>query len=211
MIRPLSSGYRALRIALLIGSAIIGMSLDGSQGVARASGRPSVEALPGDSLFQLPIRLETAEGKTLHLADLRGHPLLVTMFYARCASVCPLLTARLQRFVEELPPAERDALAILMVSFDAAQDTAEVLRAFKSQHHIEDSRWVVARTSAHDTRALAAALGIRYRELPDHSFEHSAMILLTDRDGVIRARTSDLSEPETSFLQAVHAQLHKEP
>src|SRR5436309_2498484 len=60
-------------------------------GVLQATG------VPGDSLYQLELPLETAAGVTVPLSSLRGRPLLVTMFYSHCTSVCPLLTTELQQ------------------------------------------------------------------------------------------------------------------
>ena len=168
---------------------------------------PAADSIPGTSLYQLPASLETAEGSTIKLSDFRGRPLIVTMFYSHCTSVCPLLTAQLQRLVAKLSPAEQRQLRILMVSFDSVRDTPDVLGAFKAEHHIEDSNWVLARASAADVRALAAALGIRYRELPDHSFNHSALISLADRDGTVRARSSELAAPDDTFVAALRAQI----
>jgi protein SCO1/2 len=168
---------------------------------------PATENIPGTSLYQLPATLETAEGATLKLSELRGQPLIVTMFYSHCTSVCPLLTAQLQRLIAELSPAERQQIRVLMVSFDSVRDTPEELKAFKSEHRIEDSNWFVSRASAADVRSLAAALGIRYRELPDHSFNHSALISVADRGGTVRARTSELTGPDAPFIQAVRKQI----
>jgi protein SCO1 len=165
------------------------------------------DSIPGDSIYQLPVTLLTAENQILHLADLRGRPLLITMFYSHCTSVCPLLTSRLQRSVDQLSPVDRQQVRILMVSFDAARDTPEVLAAFKAEHHIEGPNWIIAHASASDVRALAAALGIRYRQLPDHSFNHSALISVTDSEGIVRARTSDLTATDDAFIREVHDQV----
>lgn len=167
---------------------------------------PAAQVIPGDSLYQLPITLETAEGETLKLADLRGHPLVVTMFYSHCSSVCPLLTAHVQQLVSHLSPAEQHSIRILMVSFDSVRDTPEALSTFKAEHHIRGANWIVTRAAANDVRALAAALGIQYRELADHTFNHSAVISVTDRDGTVRARTSELAGTDEVFLAALRAQ-----
>lgn len=53
-----------------------------------------------------------------------------------------------------------------------------------------------------------AALGIQYRELPDHSFSHSAVVSLTDRGGTVRARSSDLNDSDGTFIAAVRLQVH---
>jgi len=161
--------------------------------------------VPGDSLYRLQIPLETADGTRIALSSLRGQPLLVTMFYSHCTSICPLLTADLQKIDGQLTPDQRSVTRVLMVSFDAVRDTPTALTGFKQLHHIEDPRWVVARASAGNVRLLAAALGIRYRELPDHSFNHSAVITLADRDGVVRARVVGVGGADAQFLDTVRS------
>jgi cytochrome oxidase Cu insertion factor (SCO1/SenC/PrrC family) len=66
--------------------------------------------------------------------------------------------AQVQRLVGQLSPGEQQRIQILMVSFDAVRDTPEALSAFKAEHHIEEPNWIIARASADDVRALAAAL-----------------------------------------------------
>lgn len=163
--------------------------------------------LPGESLYRLPITLTTAAGVPMQLAALRGTPLLVTMFYSQCASVCPLLTMQVQRITGRLSSSEQRRIRVLLVSFDSTRDTPDALSAFAAEHHITADTWTIARASASDVRLLAAALGIQYRERADHTFNHSAIISLTDRDGVVRAQTSDLSDRQGSFVSAVRRQL----
>lgn len=171
----------------------------------RSAGTQASESseLPGESLYQLPIVITTARGESLPLSSLRGAPLILTMFYSQCASVCPLLTMQIQRMSRRLSGAERRRVRILMVSLDSTRDTPEALRAFAAEHHITEDNWIIARASAKDVRLLAAALGIQYRELADHTFNHSAIISLADREGVVRAQTSDLADERGGFVAAV--------
>ncbi|MFM2288866.1 MAG: hypothetical protein RL684_2009 [Pseudomonadota bacterium] len=164
-------------------------------------------ALPDTSLYQLHVTLESSSGAEFQLAGLAGKPMLVTMFYSQCTSVCPLLTSQLQQLVAGLSPADRARLDVLMVSFDSARDTPKALAAFALQHRIRIAGWRVARGSAHDVRTLAAALGIQYRELPDHSFNHSAVITLLDAQGVPRARTQVIAGKDPAFLSSIVALL----
>lgn len=165
---------------------------------------PDEETLPGDSLWRLSVSLETTEGRTLRLAELRGRPLLITLFYSRCTSVCPMLTLELQHFLDELPSAERDTFTVLMVSFDGEQDTLAALRRYKSAHALPAS-WLVARGSAHDVRTLAMALGVRYRRLADQSYAHSSLLTLIGRDGTVRARIRDLESEGPTLREALSA------
>jgi protein SCO1/2 len=168
---------------------------------------PASGALPGTSLFQLDLSLQPSSGSAMRFADLKGHPLLVTMFYSHCTSVCPLLTSQLQHLVASLPEAERARVQVLMVSFDTVRDTPAALEAFRSAHHIGEANWLVATASMHDVRTLAAALGIQYRELPDHGFNHSAVLTLLDADGVPRARTQSITRDDPAFLASLKALL----
>ena len=169
---------------------------------------PAIEPISGDSLYQLPVELTAANGASLKLSSLRGKPLIVTMFYSRCTSVCPMLTHELQQLMSRLSTLERARVQILMVSFDSAGDSPATLTAFKSEHKIAGDNWLIARASARDVRSLAAALGIQYRELPDHSFNHSAVVSVADREGTVRARTSDLNDSDGTFIAAVRLQAH---
>jgi protein SCO1 len=167
---------------------------------------PQSEQISGDSLYQLPIQLTAADGRTLKFSSLRGKPLIVTMFYSRCTSVCPTLTHELQLLMSRLSLLERAHVQILMVSFDSASDSPATLSAFKSEHRIAENNWLIAKASARDVRALAAALGIQYRELPDHSFNHSVVVSVIDPGGLLQARTSDLSDSDGTFIAAVRRQ-----
>ena len=185
----------------LVGLAALAMLTDA--GTATGSGgvrSGDAAALPGDSLYQLKISLETSQGEKVALSSLRGKPVLITMFYSHCTIVCPLLTTDLQNIDEELTAKERANIRVLMVSFDAERDTPAELEAFKDAHSIRDSRWIVARAGAGDVALLAAALGIRYRELPDHSFNHSTVISLADKEGVVRARAIGLKSADAAFM-----------
>ena len=198
----------AVTLTVAIGLAT-GLAAEAEQSSAHHQHQnlPAEADIPGGSLYQLPIALQTAEGKMIKIDDLRGRPLVVAMFYSHCTSVCPLLTAQVQRLVGQLSPGEQQRIQILMVSFDAVRDTPEALSAFKAEHHIEEPNWIIARASANDVRALSAALGIRYRELADHTFNHSAVISVTDRDGAVRARTSEQTGPDDTFVAALRAQI----
>jgi len=210
------NGRRAARAALAVAmcltvTAVFGGDANRRDGRAGAADAESPVDLPGESLYLLPVTLTTAAGTSIQLSALRNTPLIVTMFYSQCASVCPLLTAQLQRITRRLSEKERRRVRVLMISFDSARDTPEALTAFATEHHIAGDNWVVARASASDVRLLAAALGIQYRELPDHTFSHSAIISVTDRDGVVRARTSDLADSKGSFVTAIRRQLGTVP
>jgi protein SCO1/2 len=164
---------------------------------------------PGGSLFNLKIPLQTSRGESITLDSFRGRPLLATMFYSHCTSVCPITTLALQRIESGLPPEERARLQILMVSLDPEHETAATLREFAEQHHIEAGRWTLASAKPGDVRLLAAALGIRYRAIPDGTINHSAVISLLDSEGTVLGSSASVTAPDSGFQQLVERALAK--
>jgi protein SCO1/2 len=193
----------------------IALALIAASGVAAAEEPAHVHvhaaeapaALPGGSLYQLGVGLDTAGGGRVALESLRGAPVVVTMFYSTCTSVCPMLTLQMQRIAAALDERQRARVRFLMVSIDAERDTPARLEEFVAEHHLARPPFVVAHATAGDVRAIAAALGIRYRQLPDLSFSHSSVITLLDRDGVPAARTQTLAGDDPDFLASLRALL----
>jgi protein SCO1/2 len=86
----------------------------------------------------------------------------------------------------------RRDLRVLLVSFDPARDTPEVLQGVARGHGLDPQRWRVAAAPDEDgARVLAAALGTRYRAGAGGMFDHTAEITLLDGDGRVRARSAD--------------------
>ncbi|MGH8262084.1 MAG: SCO family protein [Steroidobacterales bacterium] len=157
--------------------------------------------LPGDSLYQLKVELTGQDGTRVRLDELRGRPVLISMFYASCGGICPAIAFNMRRIQAALAHGQREVLRPVMVSFDPAHDDLAALAEFARLNHGDAAPWIVARTPEGSVRDLAAALGVRYKELPDGSFSHSTVIAVLDADGVVRARTSSLSEIDPEFLR----------
>ena len=175
---------------------------------ALASGAAAERPLPDDSLYRLEDTLTDQAGKGFRLGDGRGRPRVVTMFYASCRFVCPLIVDTAKGIDRSLAPAERDGLDYLLVSIDPARDDAAALKAVADQRGLAAPRWTLARAEAGTVRRLAAVLGVRYRELADGEFNHNTVLVLLDADGRVVARTEALgSKPDPDFLAAVKAAL----
>ncbi len=164
---------------------------------------PAVADYPDTSIYQLTPRITDQDGREQNLDTFRGHPVVITMFYGTCPHVCPLLISTIQKTEQALAPQDRAKLRVLMVSIDSENDTPQVLREVAERHHVDDARWKLTRASPGDVRKIAAVLGIRYRKLPNGEFNHSTVLTLLDREGVIRARTSRIPGVDEAFLRAI--------
>jgi protein SCO1/2 len=166
----------------------------------------AAEPYPGDSVYRLQVALTDQQGAAATLDRHAGQPTIVSMFYASCPHVCPMLVASVQRLERSLPEKERGRLRVLFVSVDSADD-AKALAEVADRHGIDGKRWTLASASADDVRLVAATLGIRYRQLPDGQFSHSTVLTLLDAQGRIVRRTEAFTDPEPEFRAALAAAL----
>ncbi|MEJ8839845.1 SCO family protein [Ramlibacter sp. AN1133] len=157
---------------------------------------------PGDSIYRLDAKLEDQDGRPFALASLQGTPVLASMFYTSCDMVCPMIFESMHANLRALPAREREAVRILMVSFDPARDTQAVLKTTAGQHGC-DSRWKLARCDEATARKVAAVLGIQYRRLANGDYNHSSTIDVLDAQGRIVARTGKLGEADPAVAAAL--------
>lgn len=162
-------------------------------------------ALPTDSIYQLKAQMTDQAGKTFAIAERRGHPVLVGMFYTSCQFVCPMLVDALRDTEAKLTPQERARLGVLLVTIDPARDTVAVLQRTAQERDLDPAHWTVARTDAKTTRKLAAVLGVQYRALPNGDFNHSTDLILLDADGRVAGRTAQLGSADPAFVKQVKA------
>ena len=168
--------------------------------------------LPADSVYRLDDAYSDQAGREFTLADGRGKPRVVAMFYTSCRYICPLIIDSARGVERSLTPAEQARLGILLVSLDPARDDTAALKSVFDKRRLDASRWTLARTDEGAVRRLAAVLGVRYRALTDGEFNHTSSLVLLDADGRVLARTERLgAKPDPDFLAAVRAALATPP
>lgn len=159
--------------------------------------------LPGDSVYNLPVRLTTQDGQQQLLAARRGRPQLVTMFYTSCQMVCPMIIDSLRLTRNALDPATRAKIDLLAVSFDPAKDDVATLKRYAEKRKLDPRIWTLARAEPAQVRQLSGVLGLQYRQLPDGEFNHSSELILLDAEGRIAARTTVIGRLDPAFVKAI--------
>lgn len=165
-------------------------------------------SLPGDSVYQVQAHAVDQQARPLEWNALRGRPTIVSMFYANCHLMCPLIIASGKALQTRLEPTQRDALHFAVISIDPARDTPAALQEVAQAHRLDADHWRLLRPDDADVRTLAAALNIRYRAQPDGTFNHTSVLILLDRDGRIVARSEVTGlQPDARFVATVRRHL----
>lgn len=157
----------------------------------------------GPSLYELAVPLSTSDGRQVALDVHRGHPTLVSMFYASCHSACPMLVQRVKSFEESLDAETRGQLRVLLVSLDPARDDPAALAEAAANYGADADRWVLATPPADRVREVAAVLGIQYKPAADGEMHHSSILVLVDAEGREVAR----AEATSGDLESLRAAL----
>ena len=145
---------------------------------------PKIENFTKESLYQLEVTFTDDTGKTVALGDLRGRPVVLNMFFASCGYACPLTVTDMLAIQERLPAEQRAQTVFVLVSFDVARDTTEVLAKYRKQRAL-DGQWVLLRGTDDSVRELAALLGVKYKQEADGMFSHSNLVTILNREGEI--------------------------
>lgn len=192
---------RSISRRLLVAALLAAASFACAAALAQSA---TVRPLPRDSIYHLPAVLIDQHGRSADWRAHRGRPQLVAMFYTSCRYICPLIVDSAKGIEHALTPAERARLGILLISMDPARDTPAALKSVFDKRRLDAARWSLASPQPGDVRAIAGALGIRYRALADGEFNHSSALVLLDAEGRIVARTERMgAHPDPEFLAAV--------
>jgi protein SCO1/2 len=157
------------------------------------------------SLYQMHEKLLDQDGRPIDLDVHRGHKVLVTMFYAGCPATCPLIIDTLRAIERDVDAGQRAQLRVLLVSFDAENDSPAALKQLAESRRVDTSRWTLAHADAAAVRRIAAALNIQYRKLPDGQFSHATIISALDADGKIVRQSAELGHADPEVLKALNA------
>jgi protein SCO1/2 len=138
-------------------------------------------------------------GKTVTRADLAGKVWVADFIFTSCAGTCPMMTARMRKLQDALPP------EIQLVSFtvDPARDTPEVLAGYAKQHGAGE-RWLFLtgeKTALYDLSIQGFKLGLDETNGSEaEPITHSTRFVLVDRQGQIRGYYSGIEEESVQRL-----------
>jgi protein SCO1/2 len=188
-----SAGFAAAAMLLALSGPAMGERLDPAAALAKSQG--AIGRTIGN------YRLTDSHGAALELNSTRGRPLVISLVYTACSSVCPPTTQRVIKAVEE---ANRtfgtDRFAVLTLGFDARNDTPASLSSFAATQGINFPNWQVASADPATLEALLRDLGFSYRVIAG-GFDHVSQTTIVDREGRIYRQIYGDEFPITMFME----------
>ncbi len=179
---------------------------------------------------QLPIlreapdfTLTNQDGLEVRLSDFRGGKVVVMDFiYTSCPDVCGMLNHKLKIVHDKLEEGRKQDLVIISVSFDPVVDTPEVLKQYAIEEGFDIPGWQFLTGTEEQIRQVADDYGVVYELVVDHEhesdeeehehegsqepvrgFTHNIVVVLIDRDGMVRKTYGQTFSLETEMISDI--------
>ncbi len=146
--------------------------------------------------------LTDQNGKLVSAADWNNRIVVVDFFFTSCPTICPKMTANLQRVQESFG---RDEVFINSFSVDPERDSASRLRWFATNRKIDGQNWKLLTGNKTEFYKLARNSFMIVATDGDggpDDFIHSEKLVLVDRSRRIRGYYDGTSTTETDKLIA---------
>lgn len=178
----------AVTLALLI--TLAPMSVASWAGVR--AGAPALDQKDALRLSQAAVGrrlddyvLRDRNGRTVHLRDYRGKPLLVSVVYTSCYHVCSTATRQLAEAVRVARQTlGKDSFRVVTVGFDTVHDTPQAMADFARRQGVDLPGWAFLSGDAATVSRLLDAVGFTYAPSAK-GFDHLIQTTVVDADGRI--------------------------
>lgn len=148
-----------------------------------------------------PHVLTDSQGRALPLSQFRDRPLVVSLVYTSCSSVCPVTTQHVLQAVRKARGVlGQDSFAVLTVGFDARHDTPERLTAFADAQGIDVADWRLASADERTITALLDDLGFSF-EAAAGGFRHPTLTTIIDAEGRVYRQVYGDAFPDPVFIE----------
>ena len=155
------------------------------------------------SIYNLPSKWTTQNGKDIELKDLKGDVLVMVMIYTSCKAACPRLVADMRSIEEQLPQDTKSRVKLVLVSIDPETDTPKRLKEFSLENKMEGDQWVFLRSTEKNTREFAAVLAVNYKKISPMDFSHSNIISVFNAEGELVHQQEGLNVNNEQTVQKI--------
>lgn len=174
-------------------AAILGVGLIGAPAYGDNTGhfpdfdRDAALALSRDAVGRqlADFTFTSIDGKSVHLSEFKGKPVLISMIYTSCAHYCPITTQTLAAGVDAAQKAlGSDTFTVLTIGFDVRNDRPSRMRSYQRSQGIDAPNWHFLSADAQTVVALTDQIGFSYYASAQ-GFDHLAQTTLLDSSGKI--------------------------
>ncbi len=147
-----------------------------------------------DSIYNLNAKLIDKNGIFSTLGDLKGKIQIFSMVYTNCKTICPIIISNMKSIEKMIPKEDLKHVNFLLISLDPDRDSVDSLLKFFREKKLNDAHWEIFKTSKKETLKLALTCGIKYKKEKNNEYTHSNLIIVLDKEGVIKMHHQGLDK-----------------
>ena len=200
------------RLSEVIRAAMLALCLPAAGAATTQTAVPRPEALDAKAVYETSQAavggrlgehvLRDQNNAPLALAEFRGRPLVISLIFTSCSSICPVTTEHLRDAVADARAVLGGAgFAVLTFGFDARGDRPAQLKAFASTHRLNGiADWHLASADEATTEALLADLGFSWRAAAGN-LDHVTQTSIIDAEGRVYRQIYGETFPLPVFME----------
>lgn len=162
----------------------------------------AAKSISGESVYNLTSTWTSQKEETFQLRHFRNKTVIAAMIFTHCESACPRLVADMKRLESSLTETELHEISFLLISMDPERDTPSRFREFAADHKLNDN-WTLVSSSPDATTEIANVLGVRVKKLEDGGFDHSNVIFVLDKEGVIVDQQDGFAVEQQEIVKSI--------
>ncbi len=199
--------FKGLRAMLFLGCMLLFLSLQSC--VNKSKTQTKDKPISDLSIYSLPSKWISQNGKNLEMKDLKGKVLVMVMIYTSCKAACPRLVADMRNIEQRLPENIKDDVTLVLVSIDPEVDTPKRLKAFAIENKMDSNQWLFLRSTEANTREFAAILAVNYKKTAPLDFSHSNIISVFNADGELSYQQEGLGVNSDQTIEKITEEAQK--
>ena len=159
---------------------------------------------PSESVYHLNVSLFDQNNNKIYIKDLSGKIQIFSMIYTKCKTTCPIIVENMKNLEKLIPEKIMKNVHFSLVTLDSLRDNSETLKNFMKEKNIDSNNWSLFFSSEKETLELDISLGIKYKKESDGNYIHSNLILLIDKNGVIKFQHPGLMNNFDDILYSLY-------
>ncbi|HIH2762286.1 MAG TPA: SCO family protein [Candidatus Azoamicus sp.] len=125
------------------------------------------------------------------------------MIYTNCKTICPIIIANMKAIEKLVLSNGIKNISFSLVSLDSDRDSVETLNKYFYEKKMNPFLWNLYKSSKNETLKLALATGIKYKKEKNNEYTHSNLIIILDKDGVIKMHHQGLDKNFNLILKLI--------
>lgn len=114
----------------------------------------------------------------------------------------PKDSSQYQKIQNALSAKEKAQIRFLLISMDSERDTPEVFREFYKEYRLNEN-WTLISSNSDATIEMANVLGVKVKKLSNGGFDHSNIIHIINKKGVVAYEQNGLEVMPDETLKQI--------